>query len=189
MVTSGALTGRTFFLSASIQLRRMPEVIADSVKMASFVCSGDRTGALSLLTRGTGSSRWSPRTAGRLLVLRQLTESFIQNPAAPLCSPAAPIRNATLYLGLLGTHGGVAVDTCPLWGSLFDTPHETISKQREKKHRQQANMSHHRVTLGAGQVTDYPGTLAWGLQGPKFWIRDVDGKGAACRALTWIWKP
>lgn len=131
LVTSGALTGRTFFLSASIQLRRMPEVIADSVKMASFVCSGDRTEALSLLTRGTGSSRWSPRTAGRLLALRQLAESFIKNPTAPLCPPAAPIRDATLYLGLLEMHGGVILDTCSLWGSLFHTPHETISKQRQ----------------------------------------------------------
>jgi len=52
LVTSGALTGRTFFLRASIQLRRMPEVMADSVKMASFVCKGDRTQTLSPLSEG-----------------------------------------------------------------------------------------------------------------------------------------
>lgn len=41
LVTSGALTGRTFFLRASIQLRRMPEVIADRVKTASFVYNSE----------------------------------------------------------------------------------------------------------------------------------------------------
>lgn len=46
-MTSGALTGRTFFLRASIQLRRMPEVIADRVKTASFVCKREAMETLS----------------------------------------------------------------------------------------------------------------------------------------------
>lgn len=61
-MTSGALTGRTFFLRASIQLRRMPEVIADRVNTASFVCNREATEALSVPSRGAGSSHSLPET-------------------------------------------------------------------------------------------------------------------------------
>jgi len=66
-VTSGALTGRTFFLRASIQLRRMPEVIADRVKTASFVCNGEATEALSAPGKGASSSLSLPETPGHPL--------------------------------------------------------------------------------------------------------------------------
>ena len=67
MVTSGALTGRTFFLRASIQLRRMPEVIAERVNTASFVCNGEATEAPSAPSGGTSSSRSLPKTPRHLL--------------------------------------------------------------------------------------------------------------------------
>lgn len=68
LVTSGALTGRTFFLRASIQLRRMPEVIADKVKTASFVCNREVTEALSAPSGGAGSCRSLPETQEHPLI-------------------------------------------------------------------------------------------------------------------------
>ena len=117
MVTSGALTGRTFFLRASIQLRRMPEVIADRVKTASFVCNREATEALSVPSRGADSSHSLPET-----------------PRHPLARAVDSVkRGDPLSQRLLGSSGGVGVETHSLRGSPLQIIHETISKQRQKK--------------------------------------------------------
>lgn len=88
LVTSGALTGRTFFLRASIQLRRIPEVIADRVKTASFVCNREVTEALSALSGCAAAPSCS---------LRHTVTHIYQCWA---------VRKATLCLRLLGTVEG-----------------------------------------------------------------------------------
>lgn len=114
LVTSGALTGRTFFLRASIQLRRMPEVIADRVKTASFVCNREVTEALSAPSGGAAAPTCSLRPTG----------THIHRCWA--------VRKATLCLRLLGTGGGVGEEMYCLRGSLVHILHETTSKQRQK---------------------------------------------------------
>lgn len=113
LVTSGALTGRTFFLRASIQLRRIPEVIADRVKTASFVCNREVTEALSAPSGCAAAPSCSLR------------------PTATHIYQCWAGRKATLCLRLLGTGGGVGRGEV---GGVFEGfLHETISKQRQKK--------------------------------------------------------
>lgn len=116
LVTSGALTGRTFFLRASIQLRRMPEVIADRVKTASFVCNREAMEASSAPSRGTGSSHLLSKT-----------------PRHPLVWVVNRVREATHCLKDPWGQVEGWEWRCSLWGSPLHILHETISKQRQKK--------------------------------------------------------